>query len=250
MLWSVTSEPSYRADYLDFRREMVPGLISVVWPSRHRIRMAAEALDSVRDSAVRLDGIEFGVAYDGDDPRTGDLAAKRGCFTYRSAQRLGWTGLATYFARLSEQSRGEWLVWWGDDGRMLTPGWDEIVRKQKPGILYLKGEAFDNVYPVVHRSVLEAIGEVLPSPLVDTWLTEVGKWADCLWPVPILTLEDRFDLTGNNRDQVWEEGSIHAYDFDAYCAAPMWHRRLKHASQVRKALGIPGDWAGPTYAPQ
>jgi hypothetical protein len=240
---------TYRADYLDFRRDMVPGLISVMWPSRQRERMAKEALASLRDLAAEPDRLEIGIAFDDDDPQTGEWAAAQDFFTWRTP-RLGWRGLGTYFGRLSELSAGEWLVWWGDDGRMLTKGWDTVLREQQPGIPYLHGEVFDNVYPVIHRRALAGIGEVLPVPFVDSWLTEVGKWADCLDFVPISMLEDRFDLTGRNRDQVWEEGSIHAYgpEWDTYCSPPMWARRQEHAWKVKAALGRPGQWATPAYS--
>ncbi len=234
-----------RSDWLDFRRDPVPGLISVLWPSRQRRKMAREAMFSLIEQATDPKRIEFGIAFDDDDPDTGTWARQLGCFTWNTP-RQGWRGLGTYFARLSELSAGEWLIWWGDDGRMLTKGWDEILRAQQPGIPYLHGEVFDNVYPVIHRRALEAIGEAIPSPFVDSWLTEVGKWADCLDAVPVSVLEDRYDLTGRNRDRVWEEGSVHAYkpEWDVYCSPPNWARRQQHAWKVKAALGRPGDWAG------
>lgn len=241
----MTDPLTYRADPLDFRQKMVPGRISVMWPSRHRVKMATEALASLLDNATE-GNISFGIAYDADDPDTGAWAAEQGLFAWRAPVRLGWKGLGTYFARLSELSAGEWLVWWGDDGRMLTKGWDEVIRQQRPGILQVTGKTFDGVYPVVHRSALTAIGETIPSPFVDSWLWEAGKWSDCLWRVPVEVLEDRFDQTGRNRDQVWEEGSIHCYDeaWNEYCSPRMWARRMQHAWRVNGALGPQEGWPG------
>src|SRR5712691_11403727 len=103
--------------------------------------MASEAIASLRDKATGE--LEFGIAFDADDPDTGAWAAAEGFAIWASPQRLGWKGLATYYARISELCSGEWLVWWGDDGRMLTDGWDATVREQEPGVLYLRGQASD-----------------------------------------------------------------------------------------------------------
>lgn len=224
---------------LEFARAPVPGMISVVWPSRHRTEMAAAALASLCRAAARPDLTEYGVAYDADDPDTGQWAAQNGVYTWESPQRLGWAGHNEYSARLFEASAGEWILSWGDDGIMLTAGWDEAIRRAAPGVCYLGGHPTGhNVFPAVHRSVLAAIGTVLPSPHQDTWLTDVAADAGCLHRTGIRIMEDRYDLTGNNRDEIWEQGSIHAYQTAEYYSPPMMELRKEHAGRVRQALAL------------
>ncbi len=222
---------------LRFAHDPIPGLITVAWPSRRRTHMAAAALRSLQSLAMEPGRIEYGVAYDADDPDTGKWAAEAGAFAVEFPERLGWAGHAAYSAALFEQSRGEWILSWGDDGIMLTRGWDTWIRRAPPGVCYLGGHPTGhNVFPAVHRSVLEAIGTVLPSPHQDTWLTEVAAAAGCLHRVPVQIMEDRPDLTGNNRDAVWEEGSIHAYRRAEYFSSPMAAARAGHAARVKAAL--------------
>lgn len=223
---------------LEFECEPLPGMISVVWPSRQRTEMATAALASLRRTARDESLVEYGVAYDADDPDTGKWAADAGVFAEEFPQRLGWAGHNAYSARLFERSRGEWILSWGDDGIMLSGGWDAWIRRQPPGVCYLGGHPTGhNVFPAVHRKVLEAIGTVLPSPHQDTWLTDVAAAAVCLYRLDqVRIMEDRFDLTGNNRDEVWESGSIHAYRNAEYFSAPMAALRAEHARRVKAAL--------------
>jgi hypothetical protein len=224
---------------LVFARDPVPGMISVVWPSRHRTGMAAAALGSLRRAAARPDQVEYGVAYDADDPDTGQWARGNGVLAVEFPGRLGWAGHNTYSAALFEQSCGEWILSWGDDGIMLTGGWDEHIRRAGPGVCWLGGHPTGhNVFPAVHRTVLEAIGTVLPSPHQDTWLTDVAADAGCLHRTGVRIMEDRYDLTGNNRDEIWEQGSIHAYQTAEYYSPEMVNLRKEHAEKVREALDL------------
>ena len=226
-----------RPEPLRFAHSPVPGMISVLWPSRERTAMAAAALGSLRRTARDPALVEYGIAYDADDPGTGEWARERGLFTWEAPQRLGWAGHNTYSARLFERSCGEWVLSWGDDGIMLSGGWDAWIRRQAPGVCYLGGHPTGhNVFPAVHRSVLEAIGTVLPSPHQDTWFTDVAEAAGCLRRIPVQIMEDRFDLTGNNLDAIWQEGSIHAYRAEEYYSAPMAALRAEHAARVKAAL--------------
>jgi hypothetical protein len=220
---------------LEFRYPWSPGLISVVWPSRQREAMALEGLATLRSLAAVPCAVEYGVAYDADDPATGEWAHREGLFTWQASRRLGWAGHAEYSGRLWERARGEWVLCWGDDGRMLTEGWDDQLRQQPPGVAWLGGHPRDhNTFPAAHRLALQAIGEFLPSPHIDTWLTDVAQAAGCLRPTNIRITEDRYDLTGNNLDQVWREGSVNAYQGDQY--ASLAPERARHAARLAAAL--------------
>ena len=220
---------------------VIPGMVSVVFPSRGRSdTLLPKAFNTLQELADNPDLVEYGVAHDPDDPDTGDVARSYGAWVYVSPTRLGWAGNKTYFAKLFERSVGEWMVPWGDDGLMLTPGWDTLIRNSPRGVLHLQGGvAGHNVFPAVHRDVLKAIGEHCPSPHQDTWLTEVAEEAGVLHSVDIRILEDRFDVTGNNRDKTWEEGSIHAYRSSEYYTPVMAAHRSRHAVKVREALDVP-----------
>jgi hypothetical protein len=224
-------------DPLNFQHPPTPGLISVVLPSRRRPEMLAAAVGSLCGTAAHPDLMEVLVAYDPDDQPTGQQARALGAAAWEAPQRYGWHGNHLYFGHLFGMVAGEWLLPWGDDGRMLTEGWDRIVRDAPPGVLHHRGGAYGcNTFPIVHRSVLDAIGRYVPSPHQDTWLTNVAAQANCLHHVGIEVLEDRPDLTGSAPDATWQEGSIHQYRTAEYNTPEMAAERAADARRIAAAL--------------
>lgn len=57
------------------------------------------------------------------------------------------------------------------------------------------------------------------------------------------TREDRFDLTGNNRDDVWQQGSVNVYEpaLDEYHSPKMVALRAEHAARMK--VGVYGELA-------
>lgn len=227
--------------------ERRPGMISVLMPSRHRPTMLAASVRSLRERATRPDLLELLVAHDPDDQQTGEHARQLGAeVVWQAPERYGYPGSARYYAALIGHARGEWcLPSWGDDGLMRTDGWDDIVRAQPPpSVLYTTGgdKWGNNCFPVVHMDVFVATGRFCDIPPIDTWYDEVGKLAG-IWrtPDPPIVLEqDRYDLTGNNHDRTYIEGSraywargLHPREF----YAPKWQRwRQEDAQRVVEML--------------
>ncbi len=222
--------------------ERHPGMISVLMPSRHRSAMLAASVASLREHASRPDLLELLVAHDPDDPQTGDHARELGAeLVWQAPQRYGYAHSARYYAALIGHARGEWcLPSWGDDGLMLTDGWDDIVRVQPvPSVLYTTGgdRRGNNCFPVVHMDVFEATGRFCDLPAIDTWYDDVGKLAG-IWrgpDPPIVLMQDRYDITGRNRDQTYLEGRSGYRAADYY--SPQWTAwRGQDAHAVRRAL--------------
>lgn len=223
------------------------GVISVLLPSRHRPEMLTASIGSLHARAARPDLLEILIAHDPDDPGTADTARQLGAdVVWQAPERYGYAGGARYYAALIEHATGEWcLPTWGDDGLMLTDCWDDIVRTQPvPSVLYTTGgdKWGNNCYPIVHMDVFEATRRFCDIPALDTWYDEVGKQAG-IWrnpDPPIVLMQDRHDLTGNNHDRTYIEGSraywargLHPKEF----YAPKWTQwRQEDAQMVRQAL--------------
>lgn len=192
--------------------ERQPGLISITLPSRGRPDMLAASIGSLRERAQRPELLEVLVAHDRDDPATAAAAHELGAaVVWEAPRRFGYADSALYYAALLERARGEWcLPTWGDDGLMRTRGWDEIVRRQRPGsVLWVDGNVPGlTCFPIVHMDVFAVLGRLCPLPALDTWYEYVGRDAGALVrPEPrIYVLQDRFDLTGNNNDTTYQEG--------------------------------------------
>lgn len=205
-----------------------PDVISVVMASRRRSRMLTTSVQSLRSTADRPSLLEIFVAYDPDDIETGITAVELGCHVWQAPERYGYAMGAHYYAALMNETHGEWILpSWGDDGIMLTQGWDSIVRaQQKPSVLYTTGgdRWGNNCFPIVHCDVFYATKRFCDLPAIDTWYDEVGKlagiWVNPLPPVEVM--QDRYDLTGNNRDETYVEGRSGYRSKDFY--SPQWTR--------------------------
>ncbi len=187
--------------------------------------------------AALSDTLELLVAYDADDPETERAAIECGARRRIGfGERLGWAGNNTYFAHLFAEARGEWIVPFGDDGEMLTDGWDEIVRRQERGVLHLMGGVSGhNVFPIVHRDVLLALPWMkCPSPHQDTWLTDVAAGAGLLHAVQIWITEHReIDET--------RPAQRHGYRTEEYYSEPMQRLRRQDIEALRLAFGVNND---------
>lgn len=216
--------------------------ISVILPSRHRPAMLTASIGSLRATAARPDLLEVLVAHDPDDPGTAETARQLDAdLIWQAPQRFGYADSARYYAALIEHVRGQWVLpSWGDDGLMLTDGWDDIVRAQPvPSVLYTTGgdRRGNNCFPVVHMDVFAALGRFTDLPAIDTWYDDVGKLAG-IWRAPdppIVLMQDRFDITGRNRDDTYLQGRSGYRGADYY--SPRWTRwRDEDGHTLRQAL--------------
>lgn len=200
-----------------------PGVISVTLPSRRRPGMLARSIGSLRETAARPDLIEVLVAYDPDDPETAGTARElHADVIWEAPERYGYARSAHYYAALLNQASGEWsLPTWGDDGIMRTVGWDLGVRAQPRGTVVWADGNIPGMccFPAVHMDAFAALGRLTPLPAIDHWFMDAARWAGVMrypWQTPetdrslyeggFYVFQDRYDLTGNNGDQVYREG--------------------------------------------
>lgn len=181
-------------------------LVSVLLPSRGRPVPLAEAVASLRDLADQPDRLEVLVAADDDDPPTVRAAEEIGA-TVLVSPRHGYAGLHLYVNALARRASGTWLALWNDDARMLTRGWDQRVAEAPVGVLWPREAAYPdcNTFPIVHRSIVDALGHVSLNPHYDSWLQEIADELGIHHRVDIEILHDRFDLTGGHDDETWRE---------------------------------------------
>jgi hypothetical protein len=184
-------------------------LVSVLLPTRGRPDSLRFSVESLLERASVPQDIELLLAIDPDDDimrEAGPLPAAR---VWTAPERFGYEGLYRYFNHLATLATGDWLMLWNDDARMLTSGWDDIIRQQERwGVLASRanhcGDA--NLFPVFPRWWTEVTGHISLSPNVDVWIQEVGAMLGACSKVPIEVFHDRFDVTGNHDDQTYREG--------------------------------------------
>lgn len=192
--------------------------ISVVFCSRGRPDSLARALCSMYEHAAEPDEVEVIVAVDPDDIETigatdgngplGSLNLPRQAGFWVAPERYGYTGLHLYLNQLAKMAKGTWCLWFNDDMIMQTPGWDTVIRANRPAILWPKANHVHhaNIVPAWPRAWSDAIGHVSPTSHMDTYLQWLGDTLGRHDRIPVEVLHDRADVTGGHDDQTYAEG--------------------------------------------
>jgi len=181
--------------------------VSVLLPSRGRPASLAAGTRELLRLASDPGRVEILVAADPDEDSAGwDLPAQARVWT--APERYGYARLHEYVSRLAAMASGAWLLNWNDDARMLTPGWDAIIRAQEPAVLWLSANHNPGacMFPAWPAAWSRALGRVSPVPHVDTYLQWLGQELGLLRKIPVRVLHDRADLTGNHDDATYAQG--------------------------------------------
>jgi len=223
-------------------------LISILLPTRCRVEMLEKSLDTLLSKARHPDLIELCIAYDDDDHQSiGYFNSQRWVdfkLKYRVSDnvhcvpRWGYRDLHLYLNYLAGYSRGQWLFFWGDDALMETDHWDDHVQANKDWIGLLHIEASNHpmdcsILPLFHRRWVELFGCVTPVNPADSWISDICWRARVRKVIPVTVFHDRFENSGNNRDQTWADnksaqGWNHRYYLEEYKQMRTdWAQRLK-----------------------
>jgi hypothetical protein len=220
-------------------------VISVLTPSRGRASSLRDSASGIIDHASDREAVEVLVALDPDDPEE-DLAPylTQGVPQVRywtAPERHGYMQLHRYYNALAAMAKGEWLMIWNDDARMLTRGWDEVVHAQPPGVLWPTANHAPggNFFPLWPKAWSDAWGHVALCANIDVWVQEVGTRVQRQWKIPVEVLHDRFDVTGNNDDATYREGraAMGLYsNHPDYGSAANREARIRDAITVRRLM--------------
>ena len=235
--------------------------ISILLATRKRTEMLKKSLASLITLASDPKNLEILLAFDNDDNETvewvqdnvlPDLDDADVSWTCLSFERLGYIRLNEYYNKLAVEAEGDWLFFWGDDAIMETQDWDKKLIEHTGKFRVLRALTHRchplAIFPIVPRKWVELFGYFSPHQLNDNWVSQVGYLSDTVETIDVHIEHDRFDLTGNNNDENFQnrpmlEGNpTDPRDFHH----PIWDQRRMHdAKQIidyRASLGEDVSW--------
>lgn len=236
--------------------------ISVVLPTRGRSQALKSAISSLVDKVDQIGSIEILLAFDDDDVESQQYFEKEivpllldsnTVFEAVSMPRLGYARLNEYVNHLANSSQGRWIMMFNDDARMITQGWDTVIREYHGQFALLRTDTNHEhpyaIFPILPREWFELFGYFSPHQLNDAWVSQIGFMLDIVTTVPIYIEHDRFDLTGKNKDTTYDnrpqlEGNpSHPADFNH----ESWRRRRladcgRLANHLEQTRGVPMTW--------
>lgn len=166
------------------------------------------ATDSLIHTAADRLALEIIVAVDPDDDEVKSAAYPWPVELWVAPERYGYTQLHKYLNALAEQATGEWLMWFNDDMRMLTRGWDSIITSHRPAVIWPRANHVHhaNIAPAWPRAWSNATGRASPTSHMDTYWQRVGEALGRHDQVDVEIFHDRADVTGGHDDQTYAEG--------------------------------------------
>jgi hypothetical protein len=192
--------------------------ISLLLPTRGRREALNRSILSAVNTADNIDSFQILMGFDEDDTATVDY------FTTELQPKLdqlgvnyqahvfapmGYIRLNEYVNGLARHSDADWLVFWNDDAIMETPGWDTVIADHTGEFKVLAFHTHNDhpysIFPIVPRAWFDLFGYLSPHQISDAWISQQAYVLDILKRIPVDVTHDRFDLTGNNNDKIFEK---------------------------------------------
>lgn len=192
--------------------------IAVVLPTRGRTTMLETSLKSLVDNADNPQNIQIFCGFDDDDVSSvkyyfeniRPYLLEKKIDTHQSLyKRMGYGRLNEYINNLSFYTNSKWIMFWGDDAIMETKGWDTEITKYNNQFKLLSvithNEHPYSIFPIIPRSWYNITGDFSKHQLSDKWVSDIAYYLGIFQRIPVYVTHDRYDLTGNNNDNTFND---------------------------------------------
>ena len=195
--------------------------IAILLATRGRTDTLGRSIRSLIELATDPDRIQIMFGFDDDD--TVGLAyfntdlkpwmdQHRVHYTAMSFKRMGYISLHKYNNAMAKATDSCWLVIWNDDAAMQTGGWDKEIMSHEGTFTLLSFQTHNmhpySIFPIVPRKWFDLLGYISPHPTQDGWVSQQAYMLNIYKRIPVDVLHDRFDLTGNNKDEIFDSRTM------------------------------------------
>jgi hypothetical protein len=206
--------------------------IAMLLATRGRTESLGRSIHSLVELADDISRVQIMFAFDNDD----DIGFKYFVdelqpwmdqrdisYTAMKFERMGYVNLHKYNNAMAKQTDSNWLVIWNDDAVMQSQGWDTTIMSYEGQFKLLSFKTHNmhpySIFPIVPRTWYDLLGYISPHPTQDGWVSQQAYMLDIYQRITVDVLHDRFDLTGNNDDDIFanrpmlEGNPSHPMDF-------------------------------------
>ena len=190
--------------------------IAILLATRGRTDSLGRSIRTLVELADNVDKMQIMFAFDNDDDVgfkyfTEDLKpwmdSHNVNYTAMRFQRMGYVNLHKYNNAMAKQTDSRWLVIWNDDAVMQSKGWDTTIMSYEGQFKLLSFKTHNmhpySIFPIVPRKWYDILGYISPHPTQDGWVSQQAYMLDIYQRIDVDVLHDRFDLTGNNNDDIF-----------------------------------------------
>jgi len=190
--------------------------IAMLLATRGRTESLGRSIRSLVELADDVSRVQIMFAFDNDD----DIGFKYFVdelqpwmderdisYTAMKFERMGYVNLHKYNNAMAAQTDSDWLVIWNDDAVMQSQGWDTTILSYTGQFKLLSFCTHRmhpySIFPIVPRTWYDLLGYISPHPTQDGWVSQQAYMLDIYQRITVDVLHDRFDLTGNNNDDIY-----------------------------------------------
>jgi hypothetical protein len=216
---------------------------------------------SLIDTAHDITKIELLIGVDEDDRETQEwcreniypeIEARGLNALVLEFQPMGYIRLHEYVNLLAKYAQGRWLMFWNDDARMISKDWDVKILEHNGHFRCLRMPTHRchpyAIFPIVPREWFFLFDRLSAHQLSDAYISQVSYIAGIMQNIDVEVIHDRFDLTGNNKDETYKnrpmlEGNPNdPRDFHH----PSWSQRrtfdCERLATYMKSIGLDTTW--------
>ena len=199
----------------DTQREFA---IAILLPTRGRTAMLERSIKSLLEHADQADKVQFLLGFDDDDQASQEyfeshiapmIEQHGSAWESYEFPRQGYEKLNFYVNTLAGYADADWFVFWNDDAIMLEDHWDRSIRDYTGQFKIL---AFDthnkhpySIFPIVPCQWYTVLGHLSRHQLNDAYISQMAYLLDIMVRTDIRVEHDRFDLTGHNQDETFQQ---------------------------------------------
>lgn len=190
--------------------------IGVLLATRGRADSLGRSIRSLVELADKIEQVQIVFAFDRDDEVGLNyfatdlqpwLDARDINYTALKFQRMGYVNLHKYNNTMAKHTNSDWLVIWNDDAVMQTQDWDRVIMSYQGQFKLLSFKTHRmhpySIFPIVPRKWYDLLGYISPHPTQDGWVSQQAYMLDIYQRIEVDVLHDRYDLTGNNGDDIY-----------------------------------------------
>ena len=191
--------------------------ISVILPTRGRREALKASIMSLIDTAHDINRVELLLGVDEDDRETQEwcreniypeIEARGLNALVLEFQPMGYIRLHEYVNLLAKYAQGRWLMFWNDDARMISQDWDVKIQEHNGHFQCLRMPTHRShpyaIFPIVPREWYFLFDRLSAHQLSDAYISQVSYITGIMQNIDVEVLHDRFDLTGNNKDETYK----------------------------------------------
>lgn len=226
--------------------------LSIIYPTRKRFDLFVKSTDSLIQKCSDLNNLEVLVAMDNDDidtiSKTEEYIKDKPFIKIYTSERHYYKNLNLYVNEMAKLATGDYLLLWNDDCLMETDHYDLVMDKYLDKFMVVNPLVVNHteycrqenrmLFPIIPRKWVELTGRWSNSGACDSWIELISNELHIsLYEDDIKIYHDRFNLTGNNLDEIYTESvDDKKYIFHNFFTEEQHNERKKDSEIIRNYL--------------